>query len=287
MANTLNTGVYREEWMTKLQERLDRPTSWMDACDVIFSSAQIFNVPYMATEFTDASGTRGTAYSFSDFTLTNDTLTVNTFRIAPVFIDRADMAQCQYATQMEMADRQGRVLKERVETAFLGTHANWTDIGDSGGSIVSGSTSPITVSATSIDDIIRETRALIIAANGGDLMERNGLCFVWRAQDFKFLEQYAQANGFNLADYALKNGIPNGYFFLGAYHYISNNHTAGHVFGGVRRIVKVGILNSTWGQIVTTQDPNLQSGIGVIARADYGFLTPTAHATLVRDINVA
>lgn len=286
MANTFNTGVYKEEWMTKLQQRLDKPTAWKDVADVMYSDVQIFNVPYMSTEFSLQTGTRGTAYGFSDFALTNDTLTINTYKPVPVFIDRADMAQSQYVNQMEVAERQGKLINEQIESAMLATHASWTDVGDVAGVPTSGNTTQFTVSASNIDDIVRGCRRIITVANGLDLMNQNGLFFIWRGADFEYLEAFAQANGFNLADVALKNGIPNGYFFLGAYHYVSNSHTANHVFSGVRKILKIGILRTTYGQIVVTQDPNLQSGVGIISRVDYGTLIPSNHSSILLDVNV-
>jgi len=194
---------------------------------------------------------------------------------------------------MEMADRAGTVLDEQVESAFLATYANCTDVGDPGTGIVSGNATQITVSGSNIDDIVRAIRRIVITANGQSLMQRNGLFIVWRAADFEYLEQFAQANGFNLADTALKNGIPNAHFFLGAYHYVSNSHTALHLLAGVRKIIKVGILRSTYGQLVVTQDPGAYSdskdqysGIGLTSRVDYGSLVPAGLSTLVYDINV-
>jgi len=287
MANTMGAGVHKEEWAVRLQERLDKPVTFKEVCDVIYSDTYIFNLPYMSTEFSAQTGTRGTAYSFSDFTLTNEALTVNQKKLVPVFVDRADQAQITYANQMEMASRQASLLLDTVETAVLADHANWTDVGDVSGVVTSGNTTQFTVSATNIDDIVRGIRRIVAVANGEELMNRNGLFFVWRPADFEALEQFAQANGFNLADSALKSGIDRGYYLLGAYHYVSNSHTANHVFAGVRKVHKVGILRSTWGQIVVTQDPNLQSGIGIIARADYGVKTPTGLKSLLYDINVA
>lgn len=285
MANTFNTGVHKEDWAIKLQERLNKPSNWKEVADVIYSDTYIFNLPYMSTEYSATTGTRGTAYTFSDFALTNDTLTVSTKKMVPVFIDRADMAQIQYNNQMETATRQGALLSDTVETSMLADHANWTNVGNTG--IVSGDTTQITVSATNIDDIVRGVRRIITVANGEEMANRNGIFFVWRPADFEALEQFAQANGFNLADAALKSGIDKGYHLLGADHYVSNSHTANHVMAGVKKVFKIGILRSTWGQIVTTTDPNLQSGFGIIARADYGVLTPAGHSSLVYDINVA
>lgn len=287
MANTFNTGVYKEEWMTKLQERLDRPTSWKDVADVLYSDVNIFNVPYMSTEFSVQTGTRGTAYGFSDFALTNETISLTTKRLVPVFIDRADLAQCQYTTQMELAERQGALIDEHLETGMLDDHANWTDVGLSGADIASGATAQITVTSSNVADIVRAVRRIVTVGNGLELAQRNGLFIVWRAADFEALEAYAQQNGFNIADAALKNGVNNGFYFLGCYHYVSNNHTANHLFAGVRKLFKIGILRETYGQLVITQDPNLQSGIGMISRLDYGTLTPTAHVGLLLDINVA
>lgn len=286
MANTFNSGVYPQEWATKLQERLDKPTNWKEVCEVIYSDKQVFNLPYMSTEFSLQTGTRGTAYGFSDFTLTNDTLTINTYKVVPVFIDRADLAQCTLVTQMELAERQGRLIDEQIETAFLANHAAWTDFDNAS---IGGSAGQITVSISNIDDIVRGVKREVIEANGLEMMNRYGVAFVWRAADFEILEAYLAANGFNLADQTLKNGImtEKGYYALGAYHYVSNSHTANHVFAGVRKIETIGILRSTYGQIVVTQDPNLQSGIGVISRVDYGLNTKAGLASLVFDVSVA
>lgn len=241
----------------------------------------------MSTAFSASSLTRGTAYSFSDFALTNETVSVSTGAVVPVFIDQADLAQCQYVSQMELADRQAALLNEQIETGILDDHATWTNLGLTGADIVSGSTGAITVSATNIDDIVRAVRRVVNAANGLELAKKNGLFIVWRAADFEHLEAFAQANGFNLADQALKNGVETGFYFMGCFHYISTSHAAGHLFAGVRKIQKLGILKSTYGQIKITQDPNLQSGIGMISRVDFGTLNPTGLITLLYDVNVA
>lgn len=194
---------------------------------------------------------------------------------------------------MEMADRAGTVLDEQVESAFLANYTGCLDVGDPGTGIASGSTVQITVTAANVDDIVRGIRRIITAQNGTSLAGRNGIFIVWRAADFELLEQFAQANGFNLADTALKSGIPNAYYFMGVYHYVSNSHTANHLLAGVRKIIKVGILRSTYGQLVISQDPGAYSdskdqysGIGLTSRVDYGSLVPTGLSTLVYDINV-
>lgn len=291
MTNTLNTGVYKEEWAVKLQERLNKPVTYKEVADVIYSNTKIFNLPYMSSEFVAQTGTRGTAYGFSDFTLTNETIDIATKKLVPIFIDRADLSQCQYTTQMEMADRQGALLDDQVETAMLGNHGSWTDVGDSSGVVTSGVTTQITVSSSNIDDIVRGIKRIIATANGTEMAQRYGIFFVWRPQDFEYLEQFLQANGYNLADLALKNGIDSGYYALGAYHYVSNSHTANHVMAGVRKLFKIGILRTTYGQIVQDEEPatadGALSGVSMIARIDYGILAPAGYTTLIYDVNVA
>jgi hypothetical protein len=221
---------------------------------------------------------------FQIFALTNDTLDINTYKPVPVFIDRADLAQCSLVNQMELAERQGAIVDEWVESAVLANHAAWTNFDNAS---IGGSAGNITVSATNIDDIIRGIKREIGEANGQDMADRQGVFIVWRYADLEILEQFAQANGFNLADKALKNGIKTGYHFMGVDHYVSNSHTAGHLFAGVKKVQQVGILKETYGQIVVTQDPNLQSGIGVITRVDYGLNARAAHTGLIFDVLVS
>lgn len=288
MANTYNTGTYPQEWEKMLQYRLNKPTNWKEVCDVRFSNSNIINWPYMSTEFVIQTGTRGTAYGFSDFALSNSTLTIGTFKPVPVFVDEADLAQCSLVDQMEIATRQAAVIAEQLEAAVLAAAISATDFGDTGAGVLGLTTTQITVSATNIDDIIRGIRREVIKANGKDLAEQNGVFFVWRPADFEFLEQFAQANGFQTADMALKSGVmeTKGWYFLGAYHYVSNSTTANHVFAGVRKIMRLGILRGTYGKIKINEDPLAQSGKGFVSRIDYGTQIPTGLATIIFDINV-
>ena len=169
---------------------------------------------------------------------------------------------------------------------------SWTDFGLS--SIGGGgtSTSAITVDASNIDDIIRGVKREIREGNGQMLMNQNGVGFVWRAADFELLEAFVQANGFATADEALKKGTVEGLHYLGADHYWSNDHTATHVFAGVKKIQRLGILRGTYGKAHTIDFPagdtnTYLSGRSFYSRVDIGHLTPTAHAGLVFDVNVA
>jgi len=294
LPNTMNAGVFPTEWATKLQERLDYPLNWKMVCNVIYSDLQVFNVPYMSTEPAAQDHTRGCSYGFGAFALTNDTLTITTGKIAPMFINRADAAQCTLLRQMDLADLQGKQLNEAVESAWLTDLAsNATNLGLTNGVITSGSTGAITVDITNIGDLIRGLKRVIRKANGQSLMGRNGLFIVWDPERFELLEKYAQNNGVNTADTALKNGVDVGFNYMGVEHYVSNSLTSGHLAGGVKNIYQIGILKSTYGQVVITQDPasgvstyGPVSGIGVVSQIDYGFNIPTNLVTMLYDIYI-
>jgi hypothetical protein len=80
---------------------------------------------------------------------------------------------------------------------------------------------------------------------------------------------------------------------MDSYHYVSNSHTANHVFAGVRKIQRIGILKSTYGRIYENQDPyfaaasGVVSAIGVNSRVDYGVSAPLGLLSLLFDVNAA
>jgi hypothetical protein len=203
-----------------------------------------------------------------------------------MYVDRADMAQCQYVNQMEMATLQGNLINEEIEEAVLAASIAATNMGVNAGAIVLGS-SAITVSATNIDDIIRAVKREILTANGQDLAARNGIFIVWRPADFELLEAFVQANGFTSADTALKNGTVAGLHYMGVDHYVSNDLTSTHVFAGVKKLMTIGILSTTYGKLVVTEDPGLKSGFGFVSRVDFGTLIPTNYLPCLFDINVS
>lgn len=287
MANTI---VYnKHDYVANLRKRLNRPVNWKEALDVQMSSNRTHVRAGMTTEPATAALTRGTAYTFSDFTLTAYTTTLSTDRIHALFVDRADVYQQKYTDQMELADRQAKRLSEFIETDWLDDHASWTNfgVGDLNSVGPADDATTITVSVTNIDDIIRGVKRKIIAANGADLMQENGVMYTWRPSDWELLEAYTQAQGYTESDLALKNGISAGLYYMRGEHYYTNDNAANHLFAGVKKLGIIAILQPLWGQVVITEEPNLQSGIGVISRATYGLSWDGIYTTLWQDINVA
>ncbi len=290
-----NTFVFEEDWATKLQERLADPTIWKAICNVEYTNKKVLHCPYK-TDAVVQTGTRGSAYTPQDYTTTDESVTIDTFKILPQVIDRADMAQCTYVDQMALAESQGVLLNEAIETAVYADHASFTNFGDLGGGAVGLGSSQITVSATNIDDIIRGIKREIRKAKGKTLLKRNGGFIVWRSTDFEILEAFMQANGFMSSDKALNgegslDSGAEGIVYMGMTHYASESLAANHVFAGVKNLYHLGIVTDTYGQIVVTQDPVVGggqiSGVGVISRVDYKGKVWHNYAPLLFDVNVA
>lgn len=283
-----NTIVYKEAWAVKLQEQLDEPTKWKDICRVDYTNSKVLHNPYL-TDATIASHSRGTAYTFNTITQTDENVSIDTSYIMAQFIDRADLAQSDYAVQMEIAARQGVIINEQLETAVLGAYGSMTEFGagDLAGTSSADSTQ-ITVSTTNIDDIIRAIKRVINVAAGQTLLERNGAFIVWRPVDFEMLEAYTMANGFATADTALKNGGQQGMNYMGVTHYSSNLLTANHVVAGVKKVLHLGICKGTYGQVmVNEKDPDNYSGISIVSRVDYKVKVWTKVLPVLFDVNVS
>ncbi len=284
-----NTITYETLYEDMLQDRLDHPTTWKEMCDVTISDTRVISSSYMSTTPSVQTVTRGTGHSMQTFAETAETLTISTGRDLGLFVDWGDLAQSTWTKPAELFDRIGALLNEYVEGAVLARHASFTDFDNAS---IGGSAGNITVSASNIDDIIRGVKREIREANGQAKMNQNGVGFVWRAADFEILEAFVQANGFNTADQALKEGTVEGLHYLGADHYWSNEHTAGHVFAAVKKVERLGILRGTYGRAHTIDFPagdtnTYLSGRSFYSRIDIGHLTPTSTVGLEFDILVA
>ena len=123
-------------------------------------------------------------------------------------------------------------------------------------------------------------------------MQQNGTFTVWRPSDFEYLEAFVQANGYMEADKGLRNGVNQGLYYMGMNHYWSNEHTANHLFGGVRKINHLGICRSTYGQPQFIPNPpgsagGVLSGLGIHNRVDMQFEAWEVIKTLLFDLAVA
>jgi hypothetical protein len=282
MANVA-TFAYPEEWKIGLQMELDEPNKWQDICNVRFTNTRVLHNPYI-TDLSLQTPTRGSAYTYQQVNITDESTLINQLAIAANFVDRADLAQWNLSSYTDLATRHGVVLKEQIETAVLGAYGSMTtfDNADLGGAAGS-----ITLSTTNVDDVMVNIRKKIFTAAGQRILEQNGAFIVWRPGDFATLELYARANGYQLADIYLKSGTQQGMVYGGFTHYSSNLLSGGHVVAGVKRSIDLGLLDATYGQTTVVQEPQATSGIGITSRIDYKVFVWTRMKPVVYDVRLA
>jgi hypothetical protein len=290
-------------WANKLARRLDKPQNWKEVNDVVYTDAGVYNFPLLSASnegavatLTNTQAGRSLLSNVVPFTVntqTNQTLSISIAEIISDYKDYADQAQSNYSNMAEMGTYLGKKMGERLEAISLANHAAWTNFGDTGGGVLGLASTAITSSATNIDDIVRGIIEQIQAANGWDLYMENGGFVEWRAKDWTFLVQYMQNMGYSFADEALKDGGASrlGKQAMGLYHYQSNAHASDHVFAGVRKCQKLGILSKTFGKVYKAEIPASStagslSGTQIHTRADYGLLVPTNLLPVTFDVNM-
>jgi len=275
------------EYETTLQERLSAPMVWKEVCLVKYTDSGIWRNPYL-TDATVGTGTRGTGYTPYAVATTDDTVSITDYVYSAPVIDDADLAQKTFSDWMEIADNVGVMLNEKMETAMLAEHAQWTNFDNAS---IGGSAGNITVATSNIKKIITSIKREIREAGGGELMARNGAFIIWREADFELVETLASSEGFNTADDALKNGIKQGFKYMGVEHYSSSKHASGHVFAGVKKAFAVGVCKSTYGKVKTIVNPVVSgaqiSGIGLESRIDSKFKAWTKMVPVLFDVLVA
>lgn len=279
--------VYKEEFETKLQERLSAPMKWKEICKVVYTNTNVLHNPYL-TDSTVGTGTRGVGYTSTAVATVDDTVAIVDYVYSAQHIDDADLAQKSFSDFMEIADNMGVMLNEKMEATMLAEHAQWTDFDNAS---IGGAAGNITVATGNIDTIIDKIKEAIRTAGGEDLMNRNGAFIMWRQADFTLVEGLARSQGFNTADDVLKNGIKQGFFYGGVEHYASSKHTAGHVFAGVKKAFTVGIVKSTYGKMKEIVNPVVGgaqiSGIGLETRIDSKFKAWAKTKPVLFDVLVA
>lgn len=275
------------EYETTLQERLSAPMVWKEVCLVKYTDSGIWRNPYL-TDATVGTGTRGTGYTPYAVATTDDTVSITDYVYSAPVIDDADLAQKTFSDWMEIADNVGVMLNEKMETAMLAEHAQWTNFDNAS---IGGSAGNITVATSNIKKIITGIKREIREAGGGELMARNGAFIIWREADFELVETLASSEGFNTADDALKNGIKQGFKYMGVEHYSSSKHASGHVFAGVKKAFAVGVCKSTYGKVKTIVNPVVSgaqiSGIGLESRIDSKFKAWTKMVPVLFDVLVS
>lgn len=272
---------------TKLQERLSAPMIWKELCNVKYTDTGVIKNPYL-TDATVSVGTRGTGYTPVAVETTDESVTINDYSYSAPYIDDADLAQKSFSDFMEVADNMATMLDEAMETAMLAQHAQWTNFDNAS---IGGGAGNITVSLSNVKDIITKIKEVIRVAGGAEKMARNGAFIQWREADFTLVEQLAASEGFNTADDALKNGIKQGFRYMGVEHYSTSKNVSGHVFAGVKKAFNCYVVKSTFGRVKTITNPVVGgaqiSGIGLEARIDREFKAWAKNVPVLFDVLVS
>lgn len=262
---------------------------WKEICNVKYTDTGILRNPYL-TDATVSTGTRGTGYTSVASATTDDTVSITDYVYSAQHIDDADLAQKSFSDFMEIADNMGTMLNEKIETNMLLEHAQWTNLGDIGGGVLGAGSTAITISLGNIKQIIANVKTQIRVAGGAEMLARNGGFIQWREADYEKVEMLATSEGFNTADDALKNGIKQGFKYLGLEHYSTSKNVSGHVFAGVKKTFVVGVVKSTYGRMKTIVNPVVSSaqisGVGLESRVDLKFKAWTKMVPVLFDINV-
>ena len=288
-----NTITYETIFEKVMQNRLDEPQNWKEICNVEMTNDQVISSTYVSTSggwAADAALTRGTAFDPTDVAQTAELLTISTGRHVTTYFDFADLLQSPWTTEREIYARAGARLGERIETAVLARHGSWRNLGLVSGVWTDNNATAGAITASNVDDLARLMRQVIREQSGQELIQSKGIGAVLDPISFSFVEAFAQANGFESADEALKKGLAPQVHYLGVTWYVSNLNAADHAFGGIRKAERLGIMQGTFGRMhkfpgIAGTSGGIQSGIAYHTRVDYGHLTPTTLANVVFDIN--
>jgi len=289
--------VSQEEWAAAVAERLSDAALWNIINDVKQINGGKYNQPY-STPGSFGTHTRYAAYAQSDVTIANEYATCDQSAILSQPIDRADLVQSQYAKLINLAKEQGVSAGEKLDNLMLAAHAGWTNFGAE--DLVtpsSAGTTAITVDVNNVDDILDSLDATIDTAKGNKLANRNGKFIVWRPGDFKLVKQLARSQGFASADDIIINGMNFGVKYMGWEHYVSNQHTSGHLFAGVKGLHFLGTAPGAFPMVYQHDEPSVietdadpaagnLSAIAMVTRLDYVFKTWANYKPVLFDVLV-
>lgn len=206
MANTISTKTYRDKYMrTTLDTLLRNALVAEKICSVDRSDAKTIQNPYGSQPTVAITALNGT-YSVSDFTTTDDTLTVNNeFKISEHIFDFENtLSQFDlYASRLEEMQFAVAASIDKFVLNNLCEDATGSYSTPSGGF----------TTAANINVIFGN----LVSKVAGYSEAYNGLFLVVENTDIVGLLQAQATNGFSMADSALNNGFMNSYMGVDIY----------------------------------------------------------------------
>lgn len=219
MTNTVADGTTKQHWMPRFQKNLDKTLVAKSISDFYTGSDRVIHNPYGSTPV-GSDGTATTTYDVDDFTLTDDTLTVNRRATAAEHIDNIEQLQVRYDLAMERADRQAYTVRDIIDQYVLELPVAFSGVDDiDAGDFAGTPGTPYASSNTVVDDIADTIRTQLMLNNAST---EQGLFWVVSPFEAADIASFTKNNGFTSSDYAIKNGFT-GENFGGLDIMVSNN----------------------------------------------------------------
>lgn len=240
-----------EFWEARMQVNLRESMVAQEVAAVTTSinGSDKIHKPYF-TEFAVSSYTPGTDVTLQGASSTDDSITINTFKDVPIYIDEAEETQSFYDTMAMAIDSASYKLRDTIDAAVFAEVDNGTefDAGDMGGT----DGSAIVLSSANIISLFSNARKALQTLN---VVEANDFCAVLPPAALAYVAQSATGVGFNFADAALTNGKVGNY--MGFDLYMSNNLTTG-TYGGTENTTYCYIGKKGMIQLIMLASPRIK-----------------------------
>ena len=284
MANTIASRVYRDKYRSSVLEKTLRGAMVTEKITMVDRSNNFrIQNPYSSTPTVTVAALAGT-YSVSDWTTTDDTLTVvDEFMIGEHVRDFESLLS-QFDLFASRTEQQGFAVAKKIDEYVLnnlcedGTGVYTTPVGGF-------------TTAANINQIFANLNAKL----DGYAETYNGKFIVLENSDMAGLYQAGAANGFSFSDSVLNNGKVGSWMGIDIYVVRDSTYTdatvgtktwtnAGHRCAGVKNMATVGMPG---GIRFEEKAVSLKTGMEVVTYGYIGFKLWSTKTDLIIDITVA
>lgn len=284
MANTIASRVYRDKYRSSVLEKTLRGAMVTEKVTIVDRSPNFrIQNPYSSTPTVTVAALAGT-YSVSDWTTTDDTLTVvDEFMIGEHIRDFESLLS-NFDLFSARTEQQGFAVAKKIDEYVLnnlcedGTGTYTTPAGGF-------------TTAANINQIFANLNAKL----DGYAETYNGKFIVLENSDMAGLYQAGAANGFSFSDSVLNNGKVGSWMGIDIYVVRDSTFTdatvgtktwtnAGHRVAGVKNMATVGMPG---GMRFEEKAVSLKTGMEVVTYGYIGFKLWSTKTDLIIDITVA
>lgn len=136
MANSI-TALNKEIWSAEIQEELEKSLVALEICKLHpeLKNTDTFNKPYI-NKFRAKTYTPGSDFTALDVTATNDYLTIGTYKVIPIYVDKVEEVQSSYPLRSIYSERIVQDLRRGIDATILSDYdqaTSYVDDADLGG----------------------------------------------------------------------------------------------------------------------------------------------------------